>query len=260
MGGKLGDFLHTIFAIKNICKKENKKANLYMYDIGWEFGIENTYSELLPIMMQQDYINSFNILHNYEIDPVQTPENNTPVKVYDDKLLKEGFIDLGGYIRSPWLYKACWTEIYSRTFDFPIPEDYNWIKYNNVNEDLINKVLIHRRYNPVRMNNEFPYSKIIEEYNEDIVFISSSEKDYEQFPYKQIPFYKIKTLEDWFSSINACSLFISNLSAPAVISHALDKSRIIELPNIIDAVHCVGEERYSKNVKWFITEKLHNLK
>jgi hypothetical protein len=54
-------------------------------------------------------------------------------------------------------------------------------------------------------------------------------------------------------------MLIANLSAPAAIGHALDKKRIIELPNQIDFMHCIGEERYSDNVYWFLNENTHNL-
>ena len=260
MGGKLGDFLHAMFAVKQICNSKKIKANIYMYDIGWEFGIKNTHSELLPIMLQQDYVNSFSILEECEIAAVQTPENNTPIKVLNEKILSEGFIDLGGYIRSPWLYKACWSELYSKTFDFPISSEYSWISYKKTNPELEGKVLIHRRNNQIRVNHDFPYSQILEEYKDRIIFISGNEKDYEAFEYKSnIPFMKMVTLDDWFTSINSCSMIVSNLSSPAVMAHALDKLRIIELPNLIDSAHCVGEEKYSNNIHWYINEQYNNL-
>lgn len=258
MGGKLGDFLHSMFAVKQISKQKGIKANVHMCNFGWEFGVETTHSELQPIMLKQDYVESFDILYDCEIDPIQTPEQNTPIRVKDEKILSEGYVDLGNYIRSPWLYRACWSEIYSKTFGFEISGDYAWIKWDKIDRDLVNKVLIHRRYNPVRMNDRFPYDRIIGEYK-DVVFISSSDRDYEEFSRKQIPFLKVKTLEDWFTAINSCSMMVSNLSGPAVMAHALDKLRIIELPNIIDSVHCIGEEKYSKNVKWFIADNFHHL-
>ena len=260
MGGKLGDFLHAMFAVKHICKEQNIKANIYMYDIGWEFGIENTYSELKPIMLNQDYVNSFNILQKYELDQVQTPDKNSPIKIFDSILLSEGYIDLGSYIRSPWLYKTCWSDLYSKTFNFSIDEDYSWIRYNSIDEKILGKVLIHRRNNPIRINNNFPYLEILEKYKDNIFFISSSDKDYEVFPYKEgIPFLKVTTLDEWFTYINSCSLLISNLSSPAVMGHAMDKLRIIELPNVIDSIHCIGEERYSKNVYWYLNSEKNNL-
>lgn len=260
MGGKLGDFLHAMFAVKQISQKNNLKANVYMYDIGWEFGIENTHRELKPIMMSQDYINSFEILENYELDPIQRPEKNTPIKIKDEKILSEGYIDLGGYIRSPWLYKNCWSEIYSKTFGFEISGEYAWIKWNKTNSDLEDKVLIHRKYNPVRMSQDFPYKQIISEYKNKVLFISSSEKDYEEFPYKEVPLLVVKTLDEWFTSLNSCAMVVSNLTAPAVIAHALDKTRIIELPNIIDSAHCIGEEKYTQNIYWYMSEEFNNLK
>lgn len=259
MGGKLGDFLHSMFAVKQMSERDGIKANVYMCDFGWEFGVETTHSELQPIMMKQDYMESFEILRECEIDPIQRPEQSTPIRVKNQKILSEGYVDLGSYIRSPWLYKACWSEIYAKTFGFQIQGDYAWIKWDVINPDLVGKVLIHRRYNPVRMNPEFPYDQIITEYGDRVVFISSSDKDYEEFNRKDIPFLKVKTLEDWFTSVNSCDLIISNLSGPAVMAHALDKLRIIELLNIIDSRHCVGEEKYSNKVKWFISEDFHNL-
>lgn len=258
MGGKLGDFLHSMFAVKQMSERDGVKANVYMCDFGWEFGVETTHSELKPIMMKQDYIESFEIIRECEIDPIQRPEQSTPIRVKDRKILSEGYTDLGSYIRSPWLYKACWSEIYARTFGFEIQGDYAWIKWDKQNSDLTGKVLIHRRYNPVRMNQEFPYEQIIEEYKDQVVFVSSSEADYENFPHK-IPFLKVKTLDDWFTAINSCSLVVSNLTGPAVMAHALDKLRIVELPNVIDSRHCVGEEQYSDKVKWFVSHDFHNL-
>jgi hypothetical protein len=260
MGGKLGDFLHSIFAVKQICQHKNIKADIYMYDIGWEFGIKNTYAELKPILEQQDYINSLNILQNYNLDPIQNPQQSTPIEVKDEKILAEGYIDLGNYIRSPWLYRACWSDIYSRTFDFPINEEYQWIKYDKINPDLKDKVLIQRKANVMR-NPAFPYEHIIDEYGTDnVLFVSSTEKDYNEFPYKdKIEFYKVITLDEWFTAINSASVVVANLSAPAVMAHAMDKQRIIELPIEPDAYHCMGEEQYSKNIHWFLNEKLFYL-
>lgn len=260
MGGKLGDFLHAMFAVKHICAQHNTKANIYMYDIGWEFGIHNTHRELQPIFLLQEYVNSFNILEDYELDPIQTPQQSSPIKVYDSKLLEEGYTDLGAYIRSPWLYQACWSELYSRTFNFKIGEDYKWITYNKVNLELRDKVLIQRKANVMR-NKNFDYSSIIQTYGKDnCVFISSTILDYEEFPNKNdVPFYKISTLDEWFTAINSSAMVVANLSAPVVMAHAMDKLRIVELPHTVDAYHCIGEERYSKNVYWYSANNLNNL-
>jgi hypothetical protein len=252
MGGKLGDFLHAMYAVKHLSERNDTAANVYMYDIGWEHGINNTWSELKPILESQSYINELSVLKNYELHPVQTAQQSKPILVYDLELSMNGFTDLGAYIRSPLLYKACWSEIYSKTFEFNTSNEYAWISYPKTNPDLLGKILVHRRYNPARLNAAFPYSDLLELYGDRMVFIGSSEIDYDNFPYKnEIPFYKVTTLDDWFSSVNSCEMMVSNLTAPTVIAHALDKKRIIELPNSADAIHCIGEEKYSSNIFWY---------
>jgi hypothetical protein len=250
MGGKLGDFLHAMFAVKHTCQSKDIKADVYMYDVGWEFGIRNSWAELKPILESQSYIDNLYVLDKCEYkDKVLT--------VYDEKLLEEGYTDLGQYINSPDLYKACWSEIYSRMFDFSIHDEYKWLTYDKINPDLEGKVLIQRKDN-VMINPLFPYEFILDEYgNENVLFISSNENDYDKFPYKdRIDFYKVTTLDEWLTAINSASLVVANLSAPAVMAHAMDKPRIIELSLTPDARHCIGEEQYSKNVHWFQNENL----
>jgi ADP-heptose:LPS heptosyltransferase len=92
------------------------------------------------------------------------------------------------------------------------------------------------------------------------VFISSSDKDYENFLHKDsMPFYKVKTLEEWLTAINSCALFISNLTGPAAMAHALDAPRLIELPDTLDAAHCIGEEKHSSKIHWYLNNQLNNL-
>lgn len=260
MGGKLGDFLHAMYAVKQLSEAYSESANVYMYDIGWEYGMHNTHTELQPILEQQSYINSLSILQNYELDPIQTPSRNTPLRVYDIELCMKGFVDLGAYIRSPFLYKNCWSEIYSKTFNFEISADPAWVSYPHIDENLKGKVLIHRRYNPARLNHSFPYVELMEKYENNIVFIGSSDQDYFNFPYKSdVEFYKINTLHEWFSAINTCEMIISNLTAAAVIAHSMDKPRIIELPDTGDAIHCMGEEKYSKNIRWYLNNSQQHM-
>jgi hypothetical protein len=261
-GGKLGDFLHFMYAVKRLSQIRNTKANIYLCDLGWELGVETAQRELSEVLSYQNYVNSVQILTEYELDPIQTPQQNTPIQIFNKEILERGFTDMGHYIRSPWLYKACWTELYSRTYDFPITDEYHWITYPKVRKDLTNKVLIHRRSKTAaRVNTTFPYEMILEEYGNNVMFIASSDSDYEQFDYKdKVPFLKVSTLDDWFTAINSCSMMISNLSSPAVMAHAMDKLRIIELPYTADANHCIGEEKYSKNVYWYLDNQINNLR
>lgn len=253
MGGKLGDFIHALFAVKNICERDNVVANLYMYDIGWEHGINTAYNEIKDILLSQPYIKSFEILSKYEFQ-----KNN--IHVYDEKLLNEDYIDLGDYIRSNNLYKYCWTDIFQRDYNFKIKE-YKWLFFNKTDPKFKNKVIINRRNNPVRFNPNFPYNEIMESYKDDLIFISTLEDDYNAFPYKnKCEFYKINNIDEWFTIINSSALFVGNLSSPTSIASCLDKKRIVELPNTTDINHWIGEEKYSKNISWFFDQNnLYNM-
>jgi hypothetical protein len=244
IGGKLGDFIHSMFAVKSICERDNTSANIYMYDDEWERDIAMTYAELKPIILNQKYIKSIHILENNDI-------NNCP----------EPYINFSIFRSSEWIYRMCWTEFMSNTYGFSIPTTYSWLTHDYVNDEFKDKVLLFRKNHFGRINDVFPYSQIIEEYGEDLLFVSLTEDDYNAFPYRDmIPFRKIHTLHELFTAINSCKLIVGNLSAPMAIAHALDKLRVIELPHTVDANHCVGEEKYSKNVFWFLSPQIHNMR
>jgi len=249
MRGKLGDFIQSLSALKRICESTGCVGNLYMYDdvrnIGWEHGIENTYAELYDILINQTYIESFSILDDF-----------TTVQ----ELKSQGYIDLGDFVNSPALYQAAWIEIFSNTFQFPIVGEYKWINHDFVDPRFENKLLIHSR-SKYGFNELFPYQSLIEDNKGDIVFISTSEDDYNVFPFKNdMDFHQIDTMKDWYTSINSCGLFVSNISAPACIANSLDVRRIIDLPKIIDSIHWMHETKYTPNLFYYLDEERHNLR
>jgi hypothetical protein len=261
IGGKLGDFLLALYGVKGYCEANNTKATIYMIDIGWEFGIENTYESLKHIILSQKYINNFKILDkkDYYLNPIQNPTTNSPIIIYNKQLLNEGYIS-NDYLNSPYLYKKCWPIIFSNLYNFEIKTPTKWIEFSQKSDKFKDKVIIHRKFSEERFNNEFPYKMIIDEYK-DVIFVSTNINDYNQFPYKNsIPFHHVTTIDEWFTIINSCFLFVSNLTAPVVIADSMEKLRIIELPFNSDLNHWVGYEKYSDTIKWFINNQYHNLK
>lgn len=244
IGGKLGDFIHCLFAVKNICERDGTTANIYMYNMEWERDMNTTFTELHPILSKQSYIKSFSILEGNDL-------NNCP----------ENSINLVNFRHSEWLYRACWSDFMSKTYSFDIPKTYSWISHDYVSEEFTDKVLLFRKNDVNRINKLFPHQEIIEKYGEDLLFVSFTEHDYEGFPWKdKVQFKKIYTLHELFTIINSCKMVVSNLSAPTAIAHSFDKLRIIELPHNLDANHCFGEEKYSKNIFWYSNSHLHNLR
>jgi len=259
MSGKVGDFVHGLYAVKQLCLKRNVKADIYMYGGGWELGIEKTCEDFKPVLLEQDYINSVNVLDGYTLDEPQTTSYSVPIVVHNQKRLNEGYTDIGSWIRSDQIYKKCFTELYSEHFNFSIPNEYAWLKVEKQQDELKNKILVHRRNNPVRINSTLNYNEIIRYFGKrNMIFISYDESDYHSFEFKdQMYFLKVNSIKEWFTYINSCEVVISNLSAPAAIAHALNKPRVIELPYTVDSYHCMGEENYSETVFWYLNEKTH---
>jgi len=258
IGGKLGDFLITLQGVKGLCKSRNVKANIFLIDIGWEFGFEKTYNDLYPILKNQSYIEDFQMLTDYDLDPIQTPKENSPIKIYNSKLIEEGYI-FDDYLNSPLLYKACWADIYADLFKYEPVYNSKWLSSSKIDPTYVNTVLIHRKFSPIRFSTEFPYDQVISE-NDSVIFASSNIKDYEEFPWKdKVPFVHVKSLDQWFTLINSCAMYVGNLTAPVVIAQAMDKLRVVELPSNEDAFHWMGEEKYNPKAKWFLNNHTNNL-
>lgn len=258
--GKLGDFVHMMFAMKHICEKNNTQADIYLYHVdgGFELGTDTAYRELLDIVMNQPFVNSFQMLENFKIVPTNPNVISGPIEVYEPKLIEEGFIHLEDFMRSPYLYKTCWSEILSLTFGFELKGPAQWMKFDKIDPYFTDKVIINRRYSHSRINNDFPYESIMEAYPGQVVFIGTEKKDYDLFPFRdQCEFYQIGDVNNWFTVINSAALYVGNLSGPSSIASALDKKRIIELPMTGDAYHWIGEEKYSKNIGWFVNSQVN---
>lgn len=258
IGGKLGDFLTTLQGVKGLCTARNVKANIFLIDIGWEFGFEKTYKELYPILKSQSYIEDFQMLTDYSLNPIQTESENSPIEIYNPKLIEEGYI-YDDYLNSPLLYKACWADIYADLFGYKPVHSGRWLTFPKTDPTYANTVVIHRKFFPVRFSTEFPYDQIISE-NDSVVFASTNVNDYNEFPWKdRVPFVQVESLDQWFTLINSCAMYVGNLTAPVVIAQAMDKLRVVELPSNIDAYHWMGEERYNSKAKWFLNNYTHNL-
>lgn len=231
-GGLIGDFIQCLFAVKNICQIHQTKANLYVTDnpvFGGDrfiFPINKVYEDLLPVILQQPYIESFNIYQG------QTNE----------------LINLNLFRKSPLLYHKCWTDFLQDTFKFQYQKPYQWVTINETNPTFDNMVIIHRslkRQSPV-----FPWEKIVKENKGNIVFMSNNIHEYNNFPYKNdVPYHPVINLIDFYSAINSCRLFIGNQSSPYTLATSMDKLRSLELvDSCIDKFSSIGEENYSDKI------------
>lgn len=242
--GLTGDFIHTLYVIKNICKKEDAVANVYLSDAShiyggepFRFGAIKTYSDLYTLIVIQPFINKFEML----------PDSFT-----------DSFINLNDW-RSGLTLTKSWSELLSDCYSFDISKDPKGIDLMMpIEEALKDKVIIHRSHN--RNNNLFPYKTILDSISNEIIFLTSFESEWEAFEYKndRMSLRVVSNIEEMAICINSCKYFIGNQSLPFALASSLDVPRLVEL-NPADAIFYMGETRYSNNISWFLDDTHKNI-
>ena len=224
-GGKTGDLLHTLYAVKGICKKLDAKADLYITDNtayggdSFHFPIEKTYADLKDLILKQDYVNSFSILK----DNLQT------------------FVNLNNWRTSPKLFNTCWINILCEQYEIHKSKS-SWIESDNDNR-FTNKVVIHRSLS--RFSNKFDWRSVVN--NNDCVFVTSDKREYDYFPHKEkVELYEWSNFDDLARVIKSSKFFVGNMSTPLSLAHGLGVPRLAEL-YITDQVHYIGEADYFEN-------------
>lgn len=230
-GGLIGDFIQCLFAVKHLCQANQVKANLYVTDnllFGgdrFKYSIDRVYSDLAPVILQQEYINSFDIFKN------QTNQ----------------LINLNMFRKSPLLFRNNWTEFLQHTFNFTFNPPYQWVTINETNDVFNDKILIHRSLK--RQQPNFPFQQIIDKHKDQLVFISNDVNEYNAFPFKdQIPYHQTHNLIDMYAAINSCKFFIGNQSSPYTLASSIDKLRVLELSEGPDKYSSLGEDKYTSQI------------
>lgn len=231
-GGKLGDFIHSLCVCKYNWELTGNKADLYISNVGdnFEKDLNFTYNDLKPILEKQEWLNSFNIYNNENID-----------------------IHLNSFRSSPMIFTTNWIEIYFKTFlsiDNP-PKEYGWIELEK-DETYKDVVLVNRNMKPMTKNITKYYSDLLYQHDR-CAFICFDEKQYENFELKdKCPLLKVNNLYDYFVKINSCKLLLSNQSGPAAWATSMNVPRIVELLIHTDNKHYIKDVEYYSNFKYFI--------
>jgi hypothetical protein len=228
-GGRLGDFIHQMYVPAILYNKYKIKTNLYISEIGdyFSFGLQNTFNELHDIILNQEYINKFEIYNNQDININLSFWRNV----------------------NPQL---CWTEklssIYLESSDFNI-RNFQIIKNIKNIKEYNNSLIINRSLIPERCSENDIYLNHIQQYGkENSFFIYTDLNQYENFPSKNLvqPLY-INSLQNLFEIINSCKLFCGNLSAPMAIAYSLMKNIVCEFGHR-DADSYRNEIKYYDNI------------
>lgn len=248
--GLLGDFIHGLAAIKNICLRENALADVYISDgyFGdvWKYGAERAFLDLKGILLKQDYIQSVSYLEGL----MEGEFVNGFINVNDWRpIVAKTHAETGRY-------NTCWSELMAQTFNYPIPEEYAWLKATAIERQTYKKTVIHRSKH--RHNGNFNWEAAINPFETNL-FVTTDKMEWDVFPYKhRCLLYLAKDIQQMVNAIHSADKFIGNQSAPFAIACALDVPRLVEL-DTDPAPFYIGEEKYSKNIKWFLNEEVNNL-
>ena len=235
MGGKLGDFIHSLVVCKRMYEKTGKKAILYISNIGdpFEMPLEFTYNELKPILESQEWLSEFNIYESEQFD-----------------------ICLNDFRDSPLLYKTNWLNIYFNSFlNEPAIQEYKWIEMpkNPVfsNSLIINRALTHN--GRMNLHTIEKYSSIAKNFNERY-FVCFNQSQYDNFQLKDyFNLIVVENLYEYFEIINSSKLFMGNQSGPFAWASAMNVSRILEISRFwngqisYDGIHYLTDDQYYKN-------------
>lgn len=237
----LGDFIHQLSVVKNICDQKFAKANLYLSegyggDV-WRLGGEQAYNDLKEIIKKQHYINDFIFLRGeMSGDYINLNKWRGRVATTHSETGK---------------YDTCWSELLSQVYEYEISRFYHWLVPT---EKYKMPILLHRSKH--RHNNSFDWEPYLKEYS---LFVTTDHHEYEIFKHRdRCQLFLCKDISHMVNVINGCRLFVGNQSAPFAIANALDVPRICEL-DADPAPFYMGEEKYSNNIKWFLNDQKNNL-
>jgi FkbM family methyltransferase len=231
IGGKLGDFLHSLYAVK--CLSDGFKSDVYITEAKGAFtnGIENTYNDIYDVVKQQSYIDNF--------------------LIYDNKI--NDYVNIG-YSNMDYLFKTSWYEIYQKNNNITNKfEDIPWLTRlkNPDYEYYRDKIVVH--FSTIRYDES--YDILIENIlqNNKCIFISTNIEEYDKFKFKSfLEFKHCENFLELYSIIENCKFFIGNQSMHLAIAHGLFKSHLGFLFSI-DSVHY--KDIFNKNYFWFDDQK-----
>jgi hypothetical protein len=235
VGGKLGDFIHALYVVK--CLSAELKSDVYISPYGdmFSYGLVGTYNDIYNVIKHQPYIDNFLLYTGGDIND---------------------FINTSNFFKSDLLYKATWYEIYQKCNNIVENKFENepWLTGLDIKEYDIykDKVIIH--FSEARSDNTYDELLLNIIKNNDCIFISNRDSEYENFKFKNLlPFKKCNGFTEIFSIIEKCKFFVGNQSMPLAVAHGLFKSHLGFLYSVneiyLDALHY--KDNFNKNYFWF---------
>jgi len=220
MGAKVGDLFHSLVAPAYMHLTFGKKSNFYVAEAcdKFETSLQRTIEELMPIMQNQPYINSFEKFRNgvHKVD-------------FDLNLFR--FSGVGENHANITFLMA------TRSLnEISIPYNFKFL-HAPVLDEYKDYLIISRK--PLRTEwNDFvesQYRHVMSQFDKKL-FVSFNGKDYDDFPLKnEVDLLIVEELYDFIKIVNSCKLFLANCSGPLCFASALNANRIGEVGSWVTA-------------------------
>jgi hypothetical protein len=234
MGGKFGDFIHSLVFCDYLYKMYGKKSDLRIGNFGDDFfnGPIKTHKDLYDIIINQPYINSFEVYAGERID-----------------------YNISEFRSLPRLYNAGWTDIYITSYlniTYRILDNISLIA--DVSQKYRDIVVFHRR--PDRINPLIGklYERLIKE--NECIFLTQHMDWYERFPYaSQVKVLNPTSTKELFTILNSCKYYVGNQTAFTAIAHILNTPRLVEcMPGLVDNIHYTDEIKHYTDMSYFVSD------
>ncbi len=239
VGGRLGDFIYGLYVVMMKYRETGKKGVVYLSDRKeWKChpmsrSMEDTYAELRPLVMHQEYISEFKLW---------TKSTGEGRKTFD-------------YNLNEWrnhCSRVNWLTMLQQVYGL---ENYRgpWLVSPEKEGTRFN-LMVHRSL--IRANADFPWERLLK--NVPSAFLTSDMNEYTNFPWKNLLTCTLcKDICEMVACIDACTFFVGNQSAPISIAAALGKPFLAVLSNTpmnVDTLMYIHREYAYKGEFWYLNQ------
>lgn len=245
--GRLGDFIHQMSVVNELFLKTGRKGLIYLCNNPEPFdNFINTFNDLLTVMKKQIYIYDIDLFNNQKYD-----------------------IDLSSwrFNRITWSGSASWFDVFNSQYKIDSWGKNKWLNFENV-EKYNNCIIICNTTRDDR--NNYHYLKNLNnllKLNNDkkVIFACSDRKEFEFFKTHsnfECEMEQFNTLNDWWSAISSCYLFIGNVSSPLSVAYACHKNNIgILVENSIEKGWFYNlYNQISEKYQWYVSDSFYSPK
>jgi FkbM family methyltransferase len=212
IGGRLGDFIHSLYIVQDNFLQTGKKGLIYMSTEGDDFnhGLTNTYNEIYQLIKAQPYIYDLQIYNNdkYEIN-LNSWRNN-----------------ING--------NRTFLQVYNNNYNIDHWGSKKWVYFENI---IVNTKMhyLNQYKNAILINTtsvRYPIEDINAYIDDNTYFISFDDSEYSYFltkTNKKILHIKMSNIYELCYLLSICKLFIGSFSMPLSLAYAM-KIKYIALP------------------------------